>query len=108
MAHFETAASTCPRALGKTEIAPTTRYAVNLNDEGASGEIAIIPIRNSYVSFSVPERGDDEIQIPGICAGTQMTIADPVVTRTASIQVELEDVSLNDYLRRGAGLIGQQ
>lgn len=108
MAHFETSASTCPQAHGETKVAPLTRYAANLNDEGAAGYLAIIPIRNSYLSFSAPERNDDKFKIPGLCAGTQITIGDPVVARTASTQISLDGVNLSDYLRRGGDLIGQQ
>jgi hypothetical protein len=105
-AHFKTSTSTCPR--GETEVVPGISYVAALKRDDGTSELAIIPIRLSLLVFSVPGQTMENMHFPGICPGTPITISDPVVARTASIQIEMDDVNLSDYLVRSQNFILRQ
>jgi len=101
LARFETAQSTCPSVRNKTEVPPTTRYASYLNDN--SFEPAIIPIQPVNLGFSRVYDPDDEHAIPGVCAGTPVTLSTPTRPRFASTEIKIDSADLRDYLPEPIG-----
>jgi len=97
LAHYETAQSTCPHVRNKTEAAPSTRYASLLNED--SVEPAMIPVRSFNLTFGrIIYDPNSEIVVPGVCAGTPVTLSTPTTPRFASAEIKIDGADLRDYL----------
>ncbi|HKF01536.1 MAG TPA: hypothetical protein VKB49_04455 [Candidatus Sulfotelmatobacter sp.] len=96
----EIAASPCPRGDTGTPspLGIFARASVQGGPEPA--EMGISPLHEVPISLSSWEWSPGRVVTPGICPGTPLTLSNPEVEGRHRIELELDNLSLNDFRER--------